>query len=223
MPSPSRRLPPKIRKRAAILVVIGVVLVAALISAFYFRDDINSLLAYGSGDWLTYEQSGIPVSQVPPSSNDATSSVASLAISTSTTTEDDTASYTLPSASYVFKNATFAKSLISSDGIKRGDLYVSYVTGTTSAASALYVVNKVNGNDEVIYATQSNDFINTAGNDFDSVDLGRFVWVQVWKVRNVHFRCESIIRRVATYEAEGILVRWSTAIVSLRSRRNHFE
>src|SRR5271166_3056603 len=55
MPSPSRRQSLKNRKRATLLVVFGFLLAAALISAFYFRDDIHSILAYGPGDRPTYE------------------------------------------------------------------------------------------------------------------------------------------------------------------------
>jgi hypothetical protein len=55
MPSPSRRQSPKNGKRAAILVVVGVLLVAGLASAFYFRDDIRNLLGYGQGERPSYE------------------------------------------------------------------------------------------------------------------------------------------------------------------------
>ena len=37
------------------MVVVGVLLVAGLASAFYFRDDIRNLLAYGQGERPTYE------------------------------------------------------------------------------------------------------------------------------------------------------------------------
>ena len=55
MPSPSRRQSLKNRKRATLLVVFGFLLAAALISAFYFRDDIHSILAYGPDDRPSYE------------------------------------------------------------------------------------------------------------------------------------------------------------------------
>jgi hypothetical protein len=41
-------------KRRALVVVIGLLCVG-LISAFNFRDNIHNLLAYGTGDWPTYE------------------------------------------------------------------------------------------------------------------------------------------------------------------------
>jgi len=41
-------------KRRALVVVIGLLCVG-LISAFNFRDNIHNLLAYGAGDWPTYE------------------------------------------------------------------------------------------------------------------------------------------------------------------------
>ena len=43
------------RQKSCHLFVIGVLLLAGLASAFYFRDDIHNLLAYGPGDWPTYE------------------------------------------------------------------------------------------------------------------------------------------------------------------------
>jgi hypothetical protein len=55
MPSPSRRQSPKNGKRAAIFLFIGVLLVAGLISALYFRDDIHNLLAYNQGDQPTHD------------------------------------------------------------------------------------------------------------------------------------------------------------------------
>ena len=55
MPSPSRRQTANTRmKRRALVVVIGLLCVG-LISAFNFRDNIHNLLAYGTGDWPTYE------------------------------------------------------------------------------------------------------------------------------------------------------------------------
>ena len=139
--------------------------------------------------------------------NEATSSTASPPISTSTTTDNDTASYTLPSASYVFKNATFVKSLISSDGTRRGDIYVSYVTGTTSAISALYVVNNVNGVNQVIYAIQSNVFINTAGKDFDSVGREGLFGYSLGTVRNESFSVDPLYNG-GKYDAEGVIIQW---------------
>jgi len=193
-------------KRPALVVVIGLLFVG-LISVFYYRDDIGNLLAYGSAGRLTYEPSGISVSQVSPNSNEASSPVATSTISASITTEDDNISYTLPSASYVFKNATFAKSLISSDGTKRGDIYVSYVTGTTSAISALYVVNKVNGGDEVVYAIESNVFVNTAGKDFDSVGREGLFGYGLGAVRNDSFSVDPLFDG-GRYDAEGVIIQW---------------
>jgi hypothetical protein len=55
MPSPVRRQPANTHmKRRALVVVIGLLFVG-LISAFYYRDDIHSLLAFGPGNWPTYE------------------------------------------------------------------------------------------------------------------------------------------------------------------------
>jgi hypothetical protein len=55
MPSPSRRQSPGNPKKAALVVAIGVLLVAGLASAFYFRNDIRNLLADAQGDRPTHD------------------------------------------------------------------------------------------------------------------------------------------------------------------------
>lgn len=55
MTSLARRQSPGNRKRAILLVVVGVLLIAGLISAFYFSDDIHTLPAYNQGDQPTHD------------------------------------------------------------------------------------------------------------------------------------------------------------------------
>ena len=56
MPSPVRRQPASTNvNRRALVVVIGLLLLVGLASAFYFRDNIRNLLAYGPGDRPTHD------------------------------------------------------------------------------------------------------------------------------------------------------------------------
>src|SRR6516165_10394448 len=87
-------------------------------------------------------------------SDQATSAITTLINSTTSTKLEDIA---LPNAKDVIPDAVFIKSLVSPDGTRRGDVYVSYVAATTSAFSALYVLGKDNGNDKLVYAIVSNN------------------------------------------------------------------
>jgi hypothetical protein len=135
-------------------------------------------------------------------SDQATSSITTLINSTSTEFED----IALPNAKDVIPDAVFIKSLVSPDGTRRGDVYVSYVAGTTSAFSTLYVLDKDNGNDKIVYAIVSNNFVNTAGNDHEIGQKDLFGY-RLGEMRDDSFSVYPQYRS-GKYEAEGLLVRW---------------
>jgi hypothetical protein len=172
-----------------ILIAISLLAVALVAIAKLLQQNTNTEIA----------------SQTPPNANGTTASATSSTNFASTTPDDKTTSYTLPNANDVIRNATFVKSLIGSDGARRGDVYISPVSGTTTAVSALYVISKINGIDEVVYAIESNVFINTAGEDFSVGREGLFGYRLA--VRDDSFSVNPLYD-AGKYEAEGILIQW---------------
>ena len=170
--------------------VLGILIIAAVLlgSVALFTQNANT----GIVPYTQTETHSQPDQATSPITN---------SINSTTTQPEDT---TLPNAKAVISNAVFINSLVGSDGTRRGDIYVSYVTGTTSAFSALYVLD--NQKEKLTYAIISNNFINTAGKDYDVGQKDLFGY-RIGEIGNDTFSIYPQYRG-GKYEAEGLLVRW---------------
>ena len=170
--------------------LIGILIIAAVVlglGALFIQNANTGIVSYTQTE--THSQP-----------DQVTSPITSPINSTTTELED----VALPSAKDVISNAVFIKSLVDLDGTRRGDVYVSYVTGTTSSFSAIYVLDSQN--EKLSYAIISNNFINTAGKDYDVGQKDLFGY-RLGEIRNDTFSVYPQYRG-GKYEAEGLLVRW---------------